>query len=96
MDKQTSDQKATAYQDTIDWAIREFFPLRKTRRKSTDLPWMNNAVRRMIRRRKRIYVQDGGRSDRWRELKSKIRRILAERKANYLLTQVADADRAFF
>lgn len=33
-----SNEKANAYQNTLDWAINEFFPLRTTRKRSTDLP----------------------------------------------------------
>ena len=36
-----SNQKAEIYQDEINKAIEEFFPLKTTKRKNTDPPWIN-------------------------------------------------------
>ena len=101
LEVETSDAKAEAYQKTINKAIAEFFLLMHMRRKLTDLPWINNKIRRLIRRCKRLYKLQGGRTEVWKELKKIIKEIISERKANYLLTQkdhllVEDADRTFF
>ena len=37
----TSNAKAAPYQGEVLDAISRFFPLKTTRRKSTDLPWIN-------------------------------------------------------
>ena len=39
-----STSKAVAYQNDLDVAMDVFFPLRTTKRKSTDLPWINRAM----------------------------------------------------
>ena len=95
-----SNNKAAAYQRAIDWAMDNFFPMRTTRRKSTDLPWINRAIKKKIARRRRIYKKEG-KSMAWRLLKARIDEMLRERKENYMnkkkqqLTE-KDANRSFF
>ena len=76
-----SDAKTKAYQDTIGWALETFFPLKTTRRKSTDLPWMNKRIRKLIRDRKRLFWEEGGkRTDAWKEEKKRIETIIQKGK----------------
>ena len=42
-----SHAKTEAYQATLTWAVESFFPLKTTRRKNTDLPWMSKGVLRL-------------------------------------------------
>ena len=51
----TSDDKADTYQKMITDVIDAFFPLITTRKKSTDLPWINHAIRKRIAQRKRLF-----------------------------------------
>ena len=74
-----SDRKAEVYQQQIHWAMDQFFPVRTTRRRSSDLPWINKAIKKKIRRRKRIY-RKYGRSFAWKRLKKHIEEMLDERK----------------
>ena len=78
-----SDEKAAAYQSQIDAALDRFFPLRTTRCRKSDLPWVNKALRKKIRRRKRLYKKYG-RSVAWKRLRDKIAETLKERKAKYV------------
>ena len=55
----TSNAKAEAYQGEVTDAIAQFFPLKTTKRKSGDLPWINAAIRRRLRQRKVIYRREG-------------------------------------
>ena len=95
-----SDAKAGAYQADIDSAMNTFFPLRTVKKKSTDLPWINKAVRKKIRRRNRIYKKEG-RSELWKYLKRITDELIKSRKKVYmgrrrqLLTE-KDAGRSFF
>ena len=50
--EQGSNNKANVYQDIIGQALRSAFPTITTRRKSTELPWINGRIRRLIRRRR--------------------------------------------
>ena len=74
-----SNAKAENYQTLVDSAIMRFFPLITVRRKTTDLPWVNQKARTWIRRRKAIYRREG-RSVAWKMMKKKIDALLAVRK----------------
>ena len=95
-----SNAMAEAYQKTIDEAMDRFFPLRTVKKKSTDLPWITKAVKKKIRRRKRIYIKEGF-SDAWKRLKKEIDKTLKEKRKEYMdrkkqeLTS-KDANRNFF
>ena len=60
-----SDSKAEKFQDTIEAALDTFFPTRTVRRKSTELPWINRAIRKRIERMSAHSVRDR-RTARWR------------------------------
>ena len=77
-----SNSKTEIYQKMVDAAIQECFPLITMRRKSTDLPWINAGIRRLIRRRKAIYKREG-RSAAWKKLKKKTDRFIKFRKGKY-------------
>ena len=49
-------------------ALEACFPLVKMRRKSTDPPWINAAVRRKFAQQRGIYRREG-RSKKWKRLK---------------------------
>ena len=67
------DEKLSALYD-------RFFPLRRFKKKSTDLLWLTPALRRKIRRKKRMYRFEG-KTDRWLEFRAEVEeKILAERK----------------
>ena len=96
----TKQEKALAYQTLINEAVSTYFPLITMRRKSTDPPWINGKLRRMMRRRKAIY-RDHGRSKEWRRLRYQTERLLKERKAKYEKSQKVrlldkDGERHFF
>ena len=60
--------KLTMYQDIVTAGMESCFPVITTRRKSTDLPWINNRIRRMVRLWRGIFRQEG-RSQSWYRLK---------------------------
>ena len=95
-----SNQKATIYQEAVTGAMETFFPLITVRKKSTDCPWMNRRIRRLIRRRKGVYRREG-RSSKWRRLKKLSDELIKARRLVYLDSQkecllVEDAVRNFF
>ena len=51
-----SNTKADLYQKTVVAAINRCFPLKSTRRKNTDLPWMNKHVLALIDTRKKLQI----------------------------------------
>ena len=97
-----SNDMTDKYQATIDWALDKFFPKKTTRRKSTDLPWMNRRLKKMITNRKRMFWREGGeRTQAWREERDRVDKAIRERKAGYMQNQkdhllANDANRNFF
>ena len=97
---QSSNDKAKAYQSHIDSAMERFFPLRTVRRKSSDLPWINKAIKKKIRRRKKVYRKEG-RSELWKYLKAATDKLIKDRKRSYMdlkkrQLSEPDANRSFF
>ena len=94
-----SNDKAAAYQEIVTAAVNRFFPRKITRRKSSDLPWINTRIRRKIARRKVIF-RDEGRSARWRRHKQITDRLIKDRREGYFSVQkvhilAKDASRVF-
>lgn len=54
-----SNNKAITYQAAVTEAMEECFLLITVRRKSSDCPWINRRIRKLISRRKGIYVREG-------------------------------------
>ena len=97
-----SEAKATAYQKSILEAVERCFPLRKTRKKTTDLPWLSKPIKDQIRKRKGLYMEEGGvRTAAWKEAKKDTDQIIKKRKRGFLDKQKEhllseDANRNFY
>lgn len=97
-----SNNKTNAYQKTVVDAINRFFPLKTTKHKSTDLPWISKTIVRMITDCKTLFRQEGGiRTAAWKEAKAKTNAKILERKREYLWTQkdhilAEDSNRNFY
>ena len=55
-----TDTETNEYQRVLGEAIDAFFPLKTTRRKSNDLPWMIRWILKRITGRKKIFAEAGG------------------------------------
>ena len=96
-----SDCKTRIYQAEVVKAIEAIFPLRTVKRKNTDPPWINDAVRRLIRARKRIFIETRGRSPAWKKMKRKVEKLIKKRRKVYHDSQriallAEDGQRNFF
>ena len=96
-----SDNKASAYQLEINKAIEQFFPLRTIKRRNIDPPWINARIKKLIRSRKRIFKETGGRSAEWKRMKKRIQDLIDKRCKKYqesqkLVLLKEDAARDFF
>ena len=81
-----SNQKAAAYQALVVGALKTFFPTKTTRRRTTDLPWINSKIRKKIKQRKAIFRNEG-RSARWRRFKARTDYLIKTRRDNYFVVQ---------
>ena len=70
---ESSTAKATAYQDIMDAAMSECFPVVTVKRKSTEDPWITEKIRKKIRKRKAIFKSEC-RSSRWKQFKKLLRK----------------------
>ena len=92
--------KAEAYQRTVVEAVERFFPLRKVRRKDNDPPWMDKRTKKMIKDRKKLYSDEGGRTLTWKDEKKRTNEQVLKRKRGFLDRQkeslLGDGDRNFY
>ena len=73
----TSTTKAEIYQREMTWAMESFFPLKKTKRRNIDPPWINGSVKKLIKGRKLIFKEsDGKRTDEWKAMKKKTTELI--------------------
>ena len=96
-----SNNKANAYQKTITEALGRFFPLKTTRRKSNELPWLDKKTKRLIKDRKHLYWTEEGRTQVWKEEKKRVSEAIKKRKRGFMDTQKThlldkDANRNFY
>ena len=81
-----SNNKQRALQRILDSATDACFPLKTSRKREDDLPWMNDVARKKIKKKKAVY-RDEGKSRRWEALLADLERYLAARQEIYLQKQ---------
>ena len=81
-----SNRKTEAYQAEVTDAIEHFFPLKTTKRRSGDLPWINHAIILRVRQKKAIYRREG-RPASWKRLKKVTDEMIQKRREKYILIQ---------
>ena len=75
-------KKTEDLHEIIEKLMDKFLPFKERKIRSTDDPWVNDNIRSLIRRRKRVFKKQG-RSPKWREIKKKTDRMINERKRKY-------------
>ena len=91
---------AGEYQAVIDDLMDKHFPVKTTKRKENDLPWLNGVALRMIKKKKAIYKAEG-KSERWERHCTKTEDYIEKRRQGFLQRQREkfsgpDAARQFF
>ena len=95
-----SNKKARIFQAILDDMMNRFFPMKTVKRKSTDLPWINDTARKKIARKRAVFKYHG-RSERWKKLRDDLESYLEIRQEKFLQKQRTnmmgpDASRHFF
>ena len=54
-----TDDAVKAFEDHVTRITNELFPMKTTRQRSDDDPWISDAVRMLARRKKRVYKREG-------------------------------------
>ena len=98
--QETSTDKVRVFQAILDKHMNENFKLKTTTRRETDPPWINDNVRRLWRKRRKVYDREG-RSKLWRKLKNRSDKLIEKRAERYMQKQkqiltAPDATRSFY
>ena len=72
-----------ALEERIKTLLDKHCPVVEYKIRSNEAPWITHGVRRLARRRKRVYRREG-KSRRWRRLTERSRRILRESKRTFI------------
>ena len=96
----STDEKAHIFVDIVETLMNKNFKWKAVVRKENDPPWINETLRRLWKKRRKVYDREG-RSARWRRLKKKYLEIHMKRAKTYLEIQTAkltspDASKHFF
>ena len=62
--KKGVESKVAEFSGILDALVNKHFPMKTSRRRDGDLPWLDDLARKKIKRKKAIY-RDEGKSDRW-------------------------------
>ena len=95
-----TDSKTEVFQSMVEELLEKNFKWKTTVRREDEPPWVNDVLRRLWKKRRKIYDREG-RSRRWRKLKKKSSAIYRERAAKYVQIQKdkltgPDASKHFF
>ena len=78
--------KVGAFHSIIQDLTDRHFPLKITRRKESDLPWLDARARKMIKRKAAIFKSEGP-SERWERARNDVDRYLDGRREEYVAKQ---------
>ena len=82
-DKPDTSSKADYLARELDGAMERFFPMKTTTKLESDPPWINDEVRRQVKKRRKIYNREG-RSFTWKQMKKRTRALIRRRAKNYM------------
>ena len=96
----TTDEKAEVFANMVESLLEKHFKWKTVVRKEGEEPWINDCIRKLWKKRRRIYAREG-RSARWKRLKKKVGALYRKRASNYLKIQKEkltgpDASKHFF
>ena len=97
---QTAEDKAQVFQQLMDGLMDEYFQWRTTTRREDEEPWVDDFLKKLWKRRRKVYDRDG-RSPLWRTLSRKASKRYTKRMAKFLELQKknltgGEASRKFF
>ena len=86
---ESAHDKAEKFQTLLTEKLNEFFPMKTRKIQSDDQPWMSQKLKKMDRRRKRLY-RKGRKSEKWYEFNKLFKKELKNAKSNFYKEAVAD------
>ncbi|KAI8499835.1 hypothetical protein Bbelb_221520 [Branchiostoma belcheri] len=80
---ETVDEKVETFNNIVHTMMDTCVPLKTSRIRSDDKPWMNNTIKAAIRERQTAFLKYG-KTDRWKKLRNHIKRLIRkQRKKHY-------------
>ena len=83
---QGTDSKTEIFQEIIDALLEKNFCWKTTTRRESDAPWINETLKKLWKKRRRVYDREG-RSRRWKKLKKLSSALYRERATKYVQLQ---------
>ena len=78
----SSTEKVVSYEKIIKKGIADCFEEKKTRKKTSEPPWISKGMRDNIRRRRAVFRREG-RSEEWWRIKLQTRAAIQRSRGNY-------------
>ena len=86
---ESAHDKAKVFQDILVKKLDEIFPEKIRKIQSDDQPWISQKLKKMDRKRKRIYRKER-KSEKWSKMNKLFKKEVKSAKANFYKDQVAD------
>ena len=86
---QSAHEKAESFQKMLVNKMNEIFPEKKRKIQSDDAPWISHKLKKLDRKRKRLYRKER-RSEKWRNLEKLFKKELKSAKATFYKQTVAE------
>ena len=83
---ESSELKAATFQQVLNSLMDKHFPMKTSRRKASDLPWINDVARKRIKKKKIVFKEEG-KSPRWVALRDSLDVYLERRRLSFLSGQ---------
>ena len=87
--EETAHEKAAIFQKSLVDKYEEIFPEKILKINSDDAPWISQKLKKMDRRRKRIYHKER-RSEKWKKLDKIFKQEVKSAKSNFYKNMIAD------
>ena len=78
--------KVNALHNIFDDLLNKHFPMKTMKRKESDLPWLDDMAKKMIKKKGAIF-KDEGQSPRWERIRQKLEAHLDKKKNDFLAKQ---------
>ena len=92
--------KEREFQDVIDRLMNQHFPIKTTRVREDDYPWIDAEARKRIEKKKAVYKAEG-KSPRWQSIRDNVEKYIEKRRERFLAKQEEnltkpEAEKQFF
>ena len=93
----SADDMVAAFETKIEELTDRHFPYKTYRVRSNEYPWITHGIRRLTKKRKRLYRHEG-KSRRWHEMRETTERMIEESKETFInnIESNSSGDSAYF